>query len=1058
MAIFTGTALGDTITPGLVSAGTVVSPPGAVPTAAQDFIFAGGGNDLIDGAGGADQVFAGAGNDTISVRAGVGAVFLGDQGDDLFQVFSAGALDTINGGAGIDTFDAQGAISILLATIQNVENLALDASALTLTATQLAAFLRIVASGSATHGVVTLVSGGAATLDVQGLQTLRVDGSAGMDLLNLFTSTTTKTAITVAAGGGDDIVVTGGGNDSLDGGDGNDVLAGADGNDSIAGGAGTDNIAGGEGNDTLRGGDGNDSLDGGNGNDLLDGDAHNDTLAGGAGNDSILGGDGDDQLRGDDGNDIIIVRAGGLNIYNGELGDDSFLVWGTSPGDILDGGAGTDTFDAQGVQDIVGAVILNIENLALDAALLTLTASQLGGFTTILPDGAATSGRLALAAGGSATTHVSGLASLSVTGSGGDDLLVFTTAATGPVPDITVLAGGGNDIITTGAGDDRLEGGAGIDVLTGGTGNDTLLGQDGNDVHSGGDGNDSIAGGDGIDAIAGGEGDDTLTGGSFGAVPSSDGLPDAVAGGGGNDLLVVLAGAGSRYAGDDGDDRFDVWSLGPLDSIEGGAGTDSFHAQGALNIFGAAIQGVENLALDAELLTLTASQLESFTTIVADGSATLGRLALLLGGLAITDVQGLTRLDVAGSGGIDLLTFTTSGATKTSLSVAAGNGGDIITAGEGNDTLDGGDGDDVLAGGAGDDSLLGGSGIDVLSGGAGNDTLDGGGGPFEVLSGGDGNDVLVVRIGGASQFAGDAGDDLFRVVSFVPGDSILGGAGTDTFDAEGAVTVLGGSVTGVENLALDADTLTLGAPLLGAFARIVASGGATQGSLALLGSGGGTLDVQQLAALTVTGNNDAQVLGFTTSTATKTAITVAALGGNDSIFGGGGRDSLDGGGGNDLLVGNDGLDTLSGGSGDDILNGGAGKDRLDGGTGADLIIGGRGRDVLEGGLNADTFRYNAANEGGDRIRDYVSGADVLSFSAGGFGGGLVAGVPLLASQLVVHASNAATSAAGVGQFIFNTATNTLRWDVDGAGGNGSVAIAELTGVALILTSDFSIVA
>jgi Ca2+-binding RTX toxin-like protein len=290
------------------------------------------------------------------------------------------------------------------------------------------------------------------------------------------------------------------------------------------------------------------------------------------------------------------------------------------------------------------------------------------------------------------------------------------------------------------------------------------------------------------------------------------------------------------------------------------------------------------------------------------------------------------------------------------------------------------------------------------------------------------------------------------------GDTISGGLGTDTFDAQGVVSAFGATITGVENLALDLDTLTIGSTPFGDFVRVVASGGATQGNVQLLGAGGGTVDVQQLQTLVVTADGADQVLTFTTSTATKTNIVVTAAGGNDIVTGGAGADTLDGGSGNDLLIGEGGTDNLSGGGGDDGLVGGNGRDRLNGGSGNDVLTGGAGKDVLEGGIGADTFRWFVASEGGDRIRDFVTGGDKLAFSAGGFGGQLVAGVPLDPGKLVVHASNASTSAAGVGQFIFNTNTNTLRWDVDGGGLAGSVVIAELTGVAQIFATDFVIFA
>lgn len=1196
MAVFFGTNGNDTITPGLVSGGVGAVPFGAVPSAAADVLQGSGGADLLDGGGGADGVFGGGGNDTISVYAALGGNYQGETNDDLFRVNSAGFLDTINGGGGTDTFDAQGAINIFGATLQGLENLALDSSVLTLGGSQLAAFLRIVQAAGATTGAISLLTGGAAVLDVQGLTTLNVAGSGAADILTLVTSTATKTNMQVAGNGGNDFITTGDGNDTL--------LGGAD-------------------NDTLLGGAGNDSLDGG---------AGNDSLGGGAGNDTLDGGGGFDTLDGGDGNDVIIVRVGGASVFQGNLGDDLFRVVTTGPGDIVDGFLGNDTLDAEGAVFLFGLTIVNVENLALDGANLTLGHGQLDQFTRIVRSGTAETGVLTLIGTGTASVEVTELASLLVTGSSGIDLLNFTTAGA-VTTDITISGGDGNDVINLGGGDDTADGGTGIDIITGGDGDDSLFGFSGDDLLNGGAGDDSLFGAGDSDLLLGGSGNDTLVSGTSGT--------DVLSGGDDDDLLIVQAQLGGTYNGDAGDDRFDVISLGLLDTVDGGSGIDTFDADGAVNILGATIQGIENLALDASTLTLTALQLDAFTRIVSDEGAPLGRIALISGGLAVTEVTDLATLEVQGSGGNDLLTFLSGAATAITVSagngldfiatgggddsllggdgadflsggagndtldgegggadsldggadddllivravlggsyaggtgddtfelVSAGfldtlNGGDgedtliapalvnifgatiqnietlalsldglqlsalqlnsfttltgiggttetqlqmvgggfaavavaglesltvfgstsadfltfttpgvatdirvvadagldIITTGDGDDTLEGGADADVLSGGGGNDSLLGGAGADTLLGGDGNDTLDGEGGGADSLNGGNGADTLIVRISGLGVARGGADNDLFRVVGASIGDTVDGGGGIDTFDAEGSISIFGATLQNMENLALDAQQLSLSSSQLGSFDRIVASDGATLGSLQIiLGGGGASLDVQGLETLVVTGSSGVDLLAFATPGATKTAIDVDAGDGLDVIKTGDGEDTIDGGSGDDVLNGGNGRDTLLGSGGNDILNGDAGADRLIGGNGADILNGGAGRDTLSGGFNADIFLYNAATEGRDRITDFVIGADQLAFSASGFGGGLVASTPLTAGQLVVKAGSTATSAAGDGQFIFNTTNSTLFWDVDGTGGVGSVAIAQLNGVLLLQTSDFII--
>ncbi len=70
----------------------------------------------------------------------------------------------------------------------------------------------------------------------------------------------------------------------------------------------------------------------------------------------------------------------------------------------------------------------------------------------------------------------------------------------------TILALGGDDLISGQGGNDTLDGGRGADRLLGGNGNDRLLGGAGRDTLSGGSGNDTFDGGSGADTIAGGPG------------------------------------------------------------------------------------------------------------------------------------------------------------------------------------------------------------------------------------------------------------------------------------------------------------------------------------------------------------------------------------------------------------------------------------------------------------------------------------------------------------------------------------------------------------------------
>lgn len=169
-------------------------------------------------------------------------------------------------------------------------------------------------------------------------------------------------------GAGDDLITNGGtsplktGNDHVRGGIGNDALYflnsldgvalfGDDGNDVITGGLAADIIYGdgektgaGDGNDTIRGGGGADIIDGGGGNDVIRG-SYND------GADLVHGGTGDDLIAYN--NDLTVVRLygdeGKDNITGGFAGDSLFggadndVIAGGFGNDSLDGGTGADT-------------------------------------------------------------------------------------------------------------------------------------------------------------------------------------------------------------------------------------------------------------------------------------------------------------------------------------------------------------------------------------------------------------------------------------------------------------------------------------------------------------------------------------------------------------------------------------------------------------------------------------------------------------------------------------------------------------------------------------------
>jgi Ca2+-binding RTX toxin-like protein len=201
----------------------------------NDLLIGNAGDDVIEGGGGKDRLFGGTGNDTL----------MGGSGND--QLVGGPGADTLNGGSGNDLTDGEGGDDILTDSTGN----------------------DVLIGGSGND---------------------RIDGGSGDDAID--------------AGGGDDFVLGGTGDDRILAGEGQDEIRAGDGNDTVLGGAGNDTILAQEGRDTIISGAGAD---------ILFGDGQNDALVGGAGRNQLSGGTGDDRLFAD--LDDRLVGGIGRNVY-----------------------------------------------------------------------------------------------------------------------------------------------------------------------------------------------------------------------------------------------------------------------------------------------------------------------------------------------------------------------------------------------------------------------------------------------------------------------------------------------------------------------------------------------------------------------------------------------------------------------------------------------------------------------------------------------------------------------------------------------------------------------
>ncbi|MCZ8192347.1 MAG: DUF4347 domain-containing protein [Microcystis sp. LE19-338.1B] len=140
----------------------------------------------------------------------------------------------------------------------------------------------------------------------------------------------------------------------------------------------------------------------------------------------------------------------------------------------------------------------------------------------------------------------------------------------------------------------------------------------------------------------------------------------------------------------------------------------------------------------------------------------------------------------------------------------------------------------------------------------------------------------------------------------------------------------------------------------------------------------------------------------------------------------------------------------TGNAANNILTGNSGNNILNGSDGNDTLIGGTGNDTITGGAGSDRFTFNNRNEGIDTITDFLSSqGDKITVSAGGFGGGLAAGVAITAAQFLLGT----TALNASNRFIYNTITGGLFFDGDGTGTLAAIQIATLSSKPTLTASD-----
>ncbi len=443
-------------------------------------------------------------------------------------------------------------------------------------------------------------------------------------------------------------------------------------------------------------------------------------------------------------------------------------------------------------------------------------------------------------------------------------------------------------------------------------------------------------------------------------------------------------------------------------------------------------------------------------------------------------IDNLVGVNIVGTSKDDVYSATSLVATTVEEDTVSGNNGnDSIDGLAGNDRLDGGAGNDTLIGGLGNDTLTGGVGNDLVQGGAGDDTIvisgsDALGDIIDAGSGGETNgDTILVTGSTAVTFTNfDAGQS--GIENWVGnGSSVVGTGNADHFDLSylkalsGLAFVDAGSgddlVTGsafADDLRGNAgnDVLVGNAGddvLAGSTGNDTVSGGLGNDRIVVTGSEA-TFDVMDGGAgtdtIVVTGSAALSLAGLN---ATSASIEIWE-GNGKGVTGTAAADVFDFSGITSYT--GSGLGFVDSGDGRDLLVGSRFADDLRGGAANDTIAGGLGADILTGGAGADAFVFNTIADGGDKITDFVSGADYLQLSASGFGHGLVSGA---AAPLAVVADVALAQHAGSGgYFIYDNVgvgSGTVYWDATGGSGADAVVFATITAGATFGAADLHIV-
>jgi Ca2+-binding RTX toxin-like protein len=534
------------------------------------------------------------------------------------------------------------------------------------------------------------------------------------------------------------------------------------------------------------------------------------------------------------------VAAGdGSNIIGGTVQAAGAAGSTAQPGDVVDGGAGEDTFKLSlagtltGAHTISGIEMSGVETIEIngfqtaDAQDYTLDMSLITGVTTLGLTSSSASNDITI-------SNVPSIVELNATSGGGDLTVTYKAAAvagtnaqtinvsdyTGTisvasVENVTINSGAIKSTIAdlqtdkqtslTITGDTALTITATLDTLTNTVdASTTTAGVSLQVVSAGATAPVTITGGSGNDTVNlntsfskyitynGGEGTDTL------AIDDADDISST--------STVGLTSVESLRIDTNDDTSFNMSFLPTITSVVANAAN------------GGNAVTLTKMTAENSNVTITETGTEGVTgTLAIDGSADVLNLTLGTGlgngsthtlismidhetvnltvaasldaaTYTITDMDAtdMTTLNVSGPGKVTftsldlatmLSTIDASGMTGTGALIMGENPGNLVA-----QTITGSGGNDTLYAGTKADTVDGGAGVDTIYGGAGND----------IISGGAGNDIIFAQ-GGIDNVDGGAGKDTIHVdvvanfEALATPEVVDGGAGTDTLNFGAAV-------------------------------------------------------------------------------------------------------------------------------------------------------------------------------------------------------------------------------------------------------------------------------